>query len=187
MERNAILMSKQPELPEIEVSGHLTTVPTDAELDEASKKLGIELPPSYRAFAKKYGFGLTYGLFYIYVPVNNSEAGGHLVDRSEELKEEINESIEGGYMRFTPGGSKEIAERAVPFGYSDNGHILFWDPNAKNSRGEYPIYVVWNRKSGVFLAADDFYEFLQKASEPGVGGILGRATFQLRQTFEPLK
>ncbi|WP_338873379.1 hypothetical protein [Myxococcus stipitatus] len=57
-------------LPTLKPSGPLKARATDALLDEAARSLKLELPPSYREFAKTYGNGLTAGLFMIYVPVD---------------------------------------------------------------------------------------------------------------------
>lgn len=174
------------ELPRLEIVKPITYVPADSALEEAGARMGIALPPSYVAFSKRYGFGLTCGLFIIYVPVPKPPPYGDLVAYSADLRRELEDSMAAGRMRYEPDGSEDLIRRAVPFGGSENGNILFWDSQEKLAGDEYPIYVVGARKSGVMRAAHDLGEFLTKALQPNLGGVLGRATFTLDPTFEPL-
>lgn len=171
-------------LPELRVLGAVRVRPADSDLARAEAALGFRLPPSYRAFVQRYGYGLTAGLFIIYVPVDAPECD-NLIDRAAELRDQISESVEHGSMDFRPDGSRELVLRAVPFGYSENGDILAWDPSQTLGDGEFWIYSIASRNAGIRKVAPDLGGFLRKALEPGVGGILGRASFQLEPVFEP--
>ncbi|WP_426730111.1 SMI1/KNR4 family protein [Myxococcus faecalis] len=175
------------ELPILNPTGPLMAQPTDALLDEASRRLQLELPPSYREFARRYGYGLTAGLFMIAVPVDTAGAewSEDLVERSAELAQELAASVDGKYISYKPDGTEERVRRLVPFGASENGDILAWDPRERAPDGEYAVYVIGARKYGVSRVAEGFAEFLNKVLEPNTGGVLARATFTLEATFEP--
>jgi hypothetical protein len=177
-------------IPELEMvgGGPLQGIPTDEMLDAAETALGFKLPPSYRAFAKKYGNGLTEGLFMIYVPVDTTGASWHndLAAYSSDFVREIRESVEGGYMNFDPDGSRELALRLIPFAGSENGNILAWDPKApSDDAGEFWIYVIGSRKSYMIKSATSLVDLLERAIQPNTGGILRNAQFSLEPSFEP--
>lgn len=144
----------------------------------------MRLPRSYRSFVQRYGYGLTAGLFIIYVPTTATGCDS-LVGRSAELREELEVSVRGNWVQFAPDGSRELVLRLMPFGYSENANILAWDPTSPSEPEEFWIYVVGSRKSGIRKAAPNLSEFVRRILEPGVGGILGRADFQLEATFDP--
>jgi SMI1/KNR4 family protein SUKH-1 len=175
-------------LPELTVTGELREVPTDAELDDAAAQLGLTLPPSYRTFARRYGHGLTGELFIIFVPMDKTgfDWSSGLVDRSSELKEELAESLAAKTVRFQPSGSPEIVGRLVPFGASENGDILAWDPGEPSSEdGELWIYVIGSRKGSVWRSAPDLADFLTRMSQPQTGKVLPRANFDCPRVFQP--
>jgi hypothetical protein len=175
-------------LPELTVAGALREVPTDAQLDAAAREMGLPLPPSYRAFARRYGNGLTGGLFIVFVPIDRTgfDWSDDLAVRSQELKEELAESLAARTIRYQPHGSPEILARLVPFGASENGDILAWDPGEPSSDdGELWIYVIGPRKGYVSRSASDLADFLTRMSQPGTGQILPRAEFACPATFEP--
>lgn len=176
-------MKQRLPLPELQQVASSTLIPTNEQLDAAAAALGIQLPASYREFAKRYGYGLTAGLFIIYVPIEAPRCDS-LVDRSRELAEELADSVRDNCIDYKPDGSPEIIRRLIPFGYSESAHILAWDPQLPQN-DEYEIYVIGARKFGVRRTASDLREFLLKAVLPGVGGMIGRATFQLDPKFEP--
>jgi hypothetical protein len=176
------------ELPELQVTGPLRDVPSDAQLDAAAERLGLPLPPSYRAFARRYGNGLTGNLFMIYVPMDKQgfDWSTDLVDRSLDMKDEVAESIAAKIINYRPSGSPELAARLVPFGSSENGDILAWDPaQASSNDGELWIHVIGARMGSVWRSAPDLADFLVRMSEPNTGQVLQRATFECPPTFEP--
>lgn len=177
-------MADDSSLPDLQVIGAHESTVDDHALRAAAADLGLALPPSYREFAQRYGYGLTCGLFIVYLPLAAPECDT-LVERSRELSEEIRTAVDGGWMRYEPDGGREVALRLVPFGYSENANILAWDPADETGDGEYQIYVIGSRKSGMRRAAPDIGTFLRRAAEPNVGGMLGRAEFTLSATFEP--
>jgi hypothetical protein len=175
-------------IPELTMAGESTYRPHAEAFTSAERELGISLPESYRAFTSKYGFGLTAGLFMIYVPVPASETrrSENLVSSARTLARENREAIAQRFFRnYAPDGSEEIARRLVPFGYSENGDRILWDPAEKNEEGELAVYVIGSGFSPVRRAGRDLGEFLSRALQPGVGGLLGNATFTLQPTFEP--
>jgi len=174
-------------LPKLKAAETPIDPPDDARLDDGANKLGIALPPSYREFARKYGYGLTGDLFMIYVPVDTrgAEWSEDLAGMSKTLAGELKAAIDAGYFKFAPDGSREIAVRLVPFGASENGHVLAWDPGAPGAGGELPIYTVGSRKDYLVRAADSLGDFLTKMSRPKQGGMFLGATDPLPPKFEP--
>lgn len=175
-------------LPRLELSGPAQTIPSDELLDAAERSLGIRLPPSYRVFSKRYGYGLTGGLFMIYVPMDRTGTSwsSPLPEMSAGLKRELQEAVDGKFFNFAPDGSADLVARLVPFAGSENGHILGWDPGSPSSDdGELWIYVVGARKDYVHKAAPDLADFLERGLQENTGGVLPRASFSLDPTFEP--
>lgn len=175
-------------IPKLTTTGDPTYRPTAEAFSSTEEALGIALPPSYRAFTTEYGFGLTLGLFIIYAPVAASETrkSENVVSSARTLARENREAIAHRFLRnYAPDGYEEIVRRLVPFGYSENGDRILWDPADKNEEGALAVYVIGSGYSPVRRAGQDLGEFLTRALQPGIGGLLGNATFTLRPTFEP--
>jgi len=174
---------------DLQLQGEPIALPTDEALDAAGAALGTALPPSYRAFVKRYGFGLSAGLFMIYVPAPPGYTGRsqNLVDTSRVLSRELREALAHGWIRFEPDGSEEIVRRLIPFAYSENGDRLAWDPADPTGEGEFAIYAIGEGYDPITRAAPHLVGFFEKALAPGMGGILGRANFTLEPTFKPWK
>lgn len=175
-------------IPALVLKGSLKDVPTENQLNDAAARLNIALPPSYREFAMRYGNGLTCGLFMIYVPMERTGFAwsSSVVDMSNDLKRDIKEAAEGKFLNYKPDGSPELARRLVPFGGSENGDILAWDPASPSSNdGELWIYVVGPRSDSIARSAPDLVDFIRRCSLPNTGDVLRRAEFTLPPTFEP--
>lgn len=172
-------------LPRLEVSSGPRFVATDEQLDDAGRALGFPLPPSYRAFAREYGAGRLADLFLIVVP-GGTPGCNDLVAHSRALADSIRESLARGFVRFSPDGSAELVARLVPFGTSENGDTLCWDPGLATPEGELPVYVIGARRDATRRAAHAFAEFVRKVLEPGMGGILGRSDGVLPPRFDPM-
>jgi hypothetical protein len=80
----------------------------------------------------------------------------------------------------------QLVLRLVPFGKSENGNILAWDPQDEPEAEEYRIYVVGTRFSGIRRAAGSLYEFIARALMPNLDGMVGRIDVQLPATFVPV-
>ena len=153
------------QLPNLVVSAGDRFLADDSALDRASGELGVALPESYREFARRYGYGLTAGLFTIYVPVDSAGAQWNtdIVGQSSELRRELDESLDEAWEYFGPEGSLEIVRRLVPFAGSENGDIIAWDPRDATSADELRIYRVGPRKSYVKRFGEDLGEMLRRA------------------------
>jgi hypothetical protein len=141
------------------------------------------LPPSYRAFATRYGKGLLCGLLLVYIPL-----GDHcdsLATSSDELHHVIRESIDARLMEYEPEGSESLALRLVPFGVSENGHVLGWDPNVPTGAGEFAIYVIGSKHLAMYYGGANLYEFVARCCDERVRETLGPGYKPLPATFAP--
>lgn len=148
---------------------------------------GKPFPRSYQDFVTAYGYGLSLGLFLIYIPLN--DYGDSWNVRSEEIQgtyiDDLEEEEEP-WFDLEPDGSIELMKRVVPFAASENGHYLFWDiENGKD--GEFDIYITDFRGMGIIKAAGDLNEFIEKATDAGrFKEVLPFAEKPLQRTFKPL-
>ena len=167
----------------------MDVLPADDTLDAAGTALGLALPPSYRAFVKRYGFGLSAGMFIVYVPAPPGHVGRsqNLVDMSRVLAREVREALANKWVRFQPGVTEEIVRRLVPFAYSENAHRLAWDPGERTGDGELTIYAIGRGYNPIHRAGPHLLAFFERALEPGVGGLFGRSNNDLEPTFDPWK
>lgn len=170
-------------IPELAVTRDVPRlIPSDEQLARAREAFGFDLPASYVQFVRRYGYGLSVNLYLIYIP----KAGGDdLVGRSRFLAERLRDAVKHGYARFTPDGSRELVERLVPFGYSENGETLAWDPTMRTTSEELAVFLIGGGGRGVYRAGDDLGEFLRRTLSVDRGGIGGRAASMLQPTFEP--
>lgn len=159
--------------------------PDDAALDAAGTALGLALPPSYRAFVRHYGFGLSLGMLIVYAPAPAGHRGRaqEIVSWSRAIGADLRDALRRGWVRAPV--PPEIVERLVPFATSENGHALAWDPQARTADGELAIYAVGRGYDPLAHVADDLDAFFARALRPGMDGMFGRATFTLEPTFEP--
>ncbi len=174
---------------DLQVQGDPIALPTDEALGAAGAALGLALPPSYRAFVKRYGCGLSAEMFIIYVPALPGDArrSVNLVNQSRVLARELREALTFGWVRFEPHGSEEIVRRLVPFAYSENGHRLAWDPGDPTGDGEFAIYAIDVGYARTTCAAPHLLGFFEKALTPGMSGMFGQANYTLEPTFKPWK
>jgi hypothetical protein len=143
----------------------------------------LALPPSYQDYAQHLGYGLTCGLFLIYIPM-----GDHcdsLKVRSQVLSRVNRDSVEQGIMDFDPDGSAELVLRLFPFAISENGDVLGWDLE-KARGGEYPIYKIGSRAYGVRKAGRSLYEFIESCLDKRIQKIMGPGYSPLPPKFKPL-
>ncbi len=159
------------------------TVATAEDLDAFELTGGRALPPSLRNYAEHLGYGLTCGLFLIYIPM-----GDHcdsLSVRSRVLARVNREAIEGEYMDFEPDGSPELVLRLFPFAISENGDVLGWDLEDEED-GELTIYRIGPRAYGVKKVARSLFELIEKCLDERVAEVMGRGYEPLAKTFKAL-
>ena len=159
------------------------TMVTAEELDAFDLPGGLALPPSYRDYAEHLGYGLTCGLFLIYIPMG--EHCDSLSDRSEVLSRVNRGAVESEYMNFKPDGSAELVLQLFPFGISENGDVLGWDLEDERD-GEYAIYRIGPRAYGVKCVARSLFEFVERCTDERVAEVVGAGYEPLEETFKPL-
>ncbi|MHC6203861.1 SMI1/KNR4 family protein [Breznakiellaceae bacterium SP9] len=118
-------------------------------------------PDSYKDFVKKYGYGITLGEFFIYIPMDNYGDSWNI--RTEAIKNTYyNDIIRNNiWFELEPDGNIELLKRLVPFSSSENGEYLFWDPETKNGN-EFNIYITDFRGMGFRKAGNTLYEVIGK-------------------------
>lgn len=159
------------------------TIATPHQLDAFVLPGGRRLPPSYRDYAENLGYGLTCGLFLIYIPM-----GDHcdsLKVRSDVLASINREAVEGGFMDFAPDGSAELVLRLFPFAASENGDVLGWDMEDSRN-GEYTIYKIGSRAYSVRQVGRSLHEFIECCLNERIQQIMGPGYSPLEPTFKPL-
>ncbi len=113
---------------------------------------------SYKEFVKKYGYGRSLGIFYIYIPTDSYGDSWNI--RTEEIKATYYEDVlnDDVWFEIKPDGTKELLLNLVPFGWSENGHYLFWDITSEPTLGEYDIYLSNFKEIGFKKIASSLYE-----------------------------
>lgn len=138
---------------------------------------GKPFPKSYIDFAKQYGYGLTAGLYLIYIPMDNycdswqqqSSVMRSVFDKT--IKEEI-------YIDFEPDGNLDLMKKAVPFGRSENGDFLFWDIYSNSEVNEFDIYITDFKGIGAIKIASNLYDFVYKMTHINEFPLLKSALFK---------
>jgi hypothetical protein len=172
----------------LQIKGILTKIPTEEDIKNTGKELGIDLPPSYIKFVKEYGAGQLCGMFLIYVPGSEKI---DLIKRSKRDTQLIAESVE--YNLWDSSSTKVDAtwlKTLVPFGSSSNGDILCWDINQKFEEGEYPIVFLEHEQECAVTVAKNIEDFItnfclaNKIDE--VNPIGNGEKWNLTNSFEPI-
>jgi hypothetical protein len=171
--------------PPLEMMGPATLTVDEATLAKTRFAGNFQLPKSYRNFANRFGYGRLGGLLLIYVPMGKK--GDSLAIRFKELRGMLEMSMEEDLFEFEPDGSPELVQRLVPFGISENGHTLAWDPEEPTAADENAIYVVGAKALAVYKAAPNLYDFVEKLLNNDVKKVLGPGYKRLPATFQPLK
>lgn len=142
------------------------------------------LPDSYCDFASTFGFGILCDFFYIFTPDHKVE---NLKDRSEQLKELINESLEDDIIdEFYDETTPEMVSRLVPFAISIDGDTLAWNPDESVISNENVIYTLSPKMLGVRRGADTLYEFIESCFDDRIKKMMGLSFEPLPPIFEPL-
>lgn len=168
--------------PKLELTRPPTVTANKEALDSTQLQPGFKLPQSYRHFAMELGYGLLCRLLIIYIPMEGEDS---LLRRNAVLRHTIQQGIEEELFEYEPDGSPELAKRLVPFGISENGHILAWDPKDRSGPDEHRIYVLGSKLLAVRRAAKDLYEFVEECLDSRVKGMLGSGYSPLPAVFEP--
>jgi hypothetical protein len=116
-------------------------------IQKAEKRLGLDLPPSYRWWLKNYSGG---------------EVGGEEIYSIYEI--DFEEAV-GGDIVFVALANQQnglcgteklyICDTGVDEGF-------YFDTTQKNDAGEYKVYSLDNTDGSFVLYADNFIEFLKK-------------------------
>jgi hypothetical protein len=165
----------------IEVQGEIHHAPDDARITAWEEQQDFRLPNSYKVFARTFGYGLFMNFFIIYVPMEHPDS---LEKRSDDLKWVLETGLKEKIFIYEPDGSPDLIEKLVPFGSSENGDIVAWDPTDTNDE-EYAIWVSRTRYDGIFRVASNLVEFTKDClSSDAHKGWLGAAASLIRPTFK---
>jgi hypothetical protein len=143
---------------------------------------GFRLPPSYCDFAQNFGYGLLCNFFIIYIP---KDGGDDLTKRSATLTKGIREGIENNYIEYEPDGTPELVQALIPFGISENGDILAWNPDESSEPDEYFIFIIGYKLGYVKRAAPNLYAFVESCLDKSISKLIGGAVELMRPTFQP--
>jgi hypothetical protein len=169
----------------LEFTGPPTVTSDAVTLNAVRLREGFELPPSYREFATHLGYGLLCNLFIVYIPMGKH--GDSLEIRSRELTAMLKESMDEDLFEYEPDGAPELVERLIPFGISENGHTLTWDPDECDSTGECQIYVIGAKTLDVRRAAPNLANFVDRCLDSRVKAMIGSGYQPLPPTFKPIE
>lgn len=175
----------QTRLPTLQLLGPTLATADETALAQTRLAGGFGLPASYRDFARTYGYGLLCGLLIIFVPIPDCDEDD-LVTRSPALGAFFREGIAEEWFEYEPDGSPDLVARLVPFGISENGHFLAWNPAEITGPDEAMIYVVSPKFLAVRRAAPTLYELIAGCLDERVKQILGSGYAPLPATFRPL-
>jgi hypothetical protein len=116
---------------------------SEAEITYAEQELGVIFPQSYRTFLRRYGAGYLH-FFEIYGIPGDRLWGDVVIMNRRSVR-----LVPRHYVKFTG----EFGQR---------GYYL--DTSQMNAEGECPVIAV-GPSNGAYTVADNFVEFLRKASE----------------------
>ena len=87
-----------------------------------------------------------------------------------------------------PDGTADLVKDAIPFAMSENGDYFIWDVKHPNEVGEFPIYNICPRFSGIRYGGKDLAEFISSCGDDiKVKTAMGPGYDKLPLTFEPLE
>lgn len=124
-------------------------------LSNTASIVGHELPLSYVYFVQKWGAGLAFGMFRIWVPIGNP--GWDIQILNPSYKELLRDTVVNGMW---PTSLTELAGRVLPFGDSVNGDLLCWDPENKTPDGEMAIHLLSNEQDEAPMVGSSLVDFL---------------------------
>lgn len=106
--------------------------------------------------------------------------------RSKELCAFFAFAVQQELFEYEPHGSKALIPHLLPFGTSEDGHVLAWHDQESTELNEAAIYVVGSKYLSVTRAADSLYDFVSQCFDHRVKTILGSGYSPLPPTFRPL-
>jgi hypothetical protein len=180
-ERNLEMAKKR--FLELQREGTSAVTATVEGLKKIELAPGFPLPASYCEFATTFGYGLLGELLILYIPMTG---GDSLLERCEVLKGTIQYSIDNELFEYEPDGSEELAQRLIPFGISENGHIVAWDPKDKTGAHEYRVYAIGSKCLAIRDGGADLYQFVESCLDKRVKKVLGSGYDPLPATFRAL-
>lgn len=124
-------------------------------LKETEKVIGRSLPPSYLHYAQYWGAGLVFGFFVIWTPEANPNLDIRV--KSPQFKERMLDSIA---MNFWKPSLHNLVSRLIPFGKSENGDILCWDPAQETALQEMPLYLLDSEQEDAVSVGGTLLSFL---------------------------
>jgi hypothetical protein len=140
-------------------------VPADAEIFD------LRIPASYRLFLSTFGYGLYGGLLLLYPWLPRHP--DHVATRAAELRHMLVFSLELGIAELEPDGSPGLLARLVPFGVSENGHTLCWDPASLQAGDEPEVVVVGSKVLSCRRTGRPFHDFLRSVTTKSGARLLG--------------
>jgi hypothetical protein len=152
------------------------TVATDAEV------LGLRVPASYSLFLSLFGYGL-FGKLLLFFPWDPSHPD-HLATRSRELRGMLRHTLDLDIAELAPDGSADLLEKLVPFGISENGHTICWDPAVAIRPLEPEVVLIGSKVLSCRRSGRPFGEFLRSVTTNSGAKILGPGYSALPPLFE---
>lgn len=140
-------------------------------------------PQSYVAFVRRFGYGLTCGLFRIHVPLGDFPDSFYMLSPGiiRALEAVLRPSDPQYDFLYQPDGSRELIPHLVGFATGENGESLFWDTR---SPGEYPIYLT-SSGTGIRYGGSSIDDFITRVTNAGtVEKVMPFARKALPLTFE---
>ena len=166
-------------IPAVQLAGPPVFRPKREDVVAHLSNEGVDPDDDYVSFLVEYGSGLWAGMFVFYVPITDLGAYSwfeRLEDKSSELRSDLRQLSSMGFMSAASAALVDVFSAS---GTTENGDTVGWIV------GREGVYVHRSRSRDVERVADGFSDFMWKSISPGVGGILGNATFVLPSTFEP--
>ncbi len=167
----------------IMVRGSELRLPRAEDFDRCEAAMGIRLPASYKAFCFRFGYGLLAEIFLVYTP-DFGECDS-LENRSRDIRATMAHCLEIEIAEFEPDGSPELFARLCPFGISENGDTLTWDPLSAGPDQELDVYVLGSKMLSVARAGRTMADFIESVTGPRVKRLLGPGYDPLAPTFVP--
>lgn len=155
-------------------------------LEDYKFENGNSFPASYKEFVHEYGYGLLCQLYLIYIPMGNYSDSWMI--KSKELKSTLLEIIDNDwYLTLEPDGYIDLIKRAIPFGKSENGDILFWeDSSYKNN--ELNIFITNVKGAGVFFMGNTLFDLIENMIvQTKFKGSLFFSNYPLEPIFKAIK
>ncbi len=172
----------------LEIKGNILEKGDEKNLHSYKFDGNKEFPPSYREFVQRYGYGLSCGLFLIYIPMDKYPDSWHI--RSKEIistYQDVLDDEDSLWFDLEPDVTYQKLKDLIPFAKSDNGEYLFWDIESGEDQ-EFDIYITDFRGIGFTKVASNLYELFEKiTSESSFKEVLPFNQNPLPNVFQPLK